>query len=230
INAMTLANGLWLGADVSTLVDWFVEHTMDEGGWNCEWQNGSRRASFHSTLNALRALHEHERLTGGTAATREAQRAGEEYPARRPSRPADAGSRADGAGRPAGRRDLAAAARAAGRGLVRDRRGRGPALALADDAGAARAAVVERGLSTHSITFRSRGPPWRCGVRAAGARAVRLQGITGAPRHMRHLCHDAVTPAASSSSSGGPRVRCRLHPPTTRRASLHGGRARAADR
>src|SRR5699024_12453787 len=83
INAMTLANGLWLRADVSSLPDWFVEHTMDEGGWNCEWQDGSRRASFHSTLNALRALHEHERLTGGTAATREAQRAGEEYLLRR---------------------------------------------------------------------------------------------------------------------------------------------------
>src|SRR5699024_937673 len=39
--------------------------------------------SFHSTLNALRALHEHERLTGGTAATREAQRAGEENLLRR---------------------------------------------------------------------------------------------------------------------------------------------------
>src|SRR5699024_7931096 len=74
------------------------------------------------------------------------------------------------------------------------------ALALADDAGAARAAVVERGLSTLSITFRSRGAPWRCGGRAGGARAVRLQGITGVLRHMRHLCHDAVTP------------RCRPHP------------------
>ena len=47
INAMTLANGLWLGADVSSLPDWFVEHTMDEGGWNCEWQNGSRRHRGH---------------------------------------------------------------------------------------------------------------------------------------------------------------------------------------
>ncbi|ASK64721.1 squalene cyclase [Brachybacterium avium] len=79
INAMTLANGLWLGADVETLVDWFLAHQMDEGGWNCEWKDGSTRASFHSTLNALGALHEHERLTGGTDATREAQRAGEEY-------------------------------------------------------------------------------------------------------------------------------------------------------
>ncbi|ATG51794.1 squalene cyclase [Brachybacterium vulturis] len=79
INAMTLSNGLWLGADVEPLVDWFCEHRMDEGGWNCEWEHGSRRASFHSTLNALRALHEHERLTGGTDAAREVQRAGEEY-------------------------------------------------------------------------------------------------------------------------------------------------------
>ncbi|AXK45280.1 squalene cyclase [Brachybacterium saurashtrense] len=79
INAMTLANGLWLGADVEPLATWFAEHTMAEGGWNCEAVEGSTRASFHSTLNALRALHEHERATGGTDALRAAQRAGEEY-------------------------------------------------------------------------------------------------------------------------------------------------------
>ena len=79
INAMTLSNGLWLGAEVGPLVDWFVEHRMDEGGWNCEWENGSTRASYHSTLNALRALDDHERITGGTDATREVRRAGEEY-------------------------------------------------------------------------------------------------------------------------------------------------------
>ncbi|WP_114855448.1 squalene cyclase [Brachybacterium sp. YJGR34] len=79
INAMTLSNGLWLGVDVEQLVDWFVEHTMDEGGWNCEWEDGTRRASFHSTLNALRALHDHERATGGTDASRAAMEAGEEY-------------------------------------------------------------------------------------------------------------------------------------------------------
>ncbi|MGO1228210.1 MULTISPECIES: squalene cyclase [unclassified Brachybacterium] len=79
INAMTLANGLWLGADVEALVTWFLEHQMDEGGWNCEWEDGSRRASFHSTLNALRALLLHEQATGGTEATRAARAAGEEY-------------------------------------------------------------------------------------------------------------------------------------------------------
>jgi hypothetical protein len=53
INAWTLANGVWLGADVEGLAAWFVEHRMADGGWNCEWVDGSTRSSFHSTLNAL---------------------------------------------------------------------------------------------------------------------------------------------------------------------------------
>lgn len=79
INAMTLANGLWLGADVEHLATWFVEHRMADGGWNCEWVEGSTRSSVHSTLNALRALLLHEQATGGTEETRAARAAGEEY-------------------------------------------------------------------------------------------------------------------------------------------------------
>ncbi|MDN5687152.1 MAG: squalene cyclase [Brachybacterium sp.] len=79
INAMTLANGLWLGADVEDLATWFVEHLQPDGGWNCEWVNGSVRSSVHSTLNALRALLIHEQATGGTEATRAARASGEEY-------------------------------------------------------------------------------------------------------------------------------------------------------
>lgn len=79
INAMTLANGLWLGADVSSLPRWFLAHRMDEGGWNCEWEDGSTRASFHSTLNVLRALHVHEQATGGSPVLRAARGEAEEY-------------------------------------------------------------------------------------------------------------------------------------------------------
>jgi hypothetical protein len=79
INAWTVQNGLWLGADVSGIVDWFVEHRLPDGGWNCEWVEGSTRSSFHSTLNSLKGLLDHEAATGGTAATRAARRAGEEY-------------------------------------------------------------------------------------------------------------------------------------------------------
>lgn len=79
INAYTLANGLWLGADVEALADWFVEHRLADGGWNCEWVEGSTRSSFHSTLNALKGLLAHESATGGTEATRTARRTGEHY-------------------------------------------------------------------------------------------------------------------------------------------------------
>jgi len=79
INAWTVANGVWLGADITGIVDWFVEHRLPDGGWNCEWVNGSQRSSFHSTLNSLKGLLAYDAATGGTAATRAARRAGEEY-------------------------------------------------------------------------------------------------------------------------------------------------------
>ncbi len=79
INAWTLMNGLWLGADVEGIAAWFVEHQLADGGWNCEWVEGSTRSSFHSTLNTAKALLAYEAATGGTDATRAARRAGEEY-------------------------------------------------------------------------------------------------------------------------------------------------------
>ena len=79
INAYTLANGAWLGADVSALAQWFLAHRMADGGWNCEWVDGSTRSSFHSTLNVLKGLLYFEAETGGTDALREARKAGEEY-------------------------------------------------------------------------------------------------------------------------------------------------------
>jgi hypothetical protein len=79
INAWTVANGLWLGADVTGIVDWFLEHRQSDGGWNCEWVEGSTRSSFHSTLNSLKGLLAYDVATGGTDATRAARRSGEEY-------------------------------------------------------------------------------------------------------------------------------------------------------
>ncbi len=79
INAWTLANGVWLGADVTGIADWFVEHKLPDGGWNCEWVDGSKRSSFHSTLNSLKGLLAYEVGTGGSAATCAAREAGQEY-------------------------------------------------------------------------------------------------------------------------------------------------------
>ncbi|MBF4563008.1 squalene cyclase [Microbacterium sp. VKM Ac-2870] len=78
INAMTLLNGVWLGRDMSALAGWFAEHQLADGGWNCEWVDGSVRSSFHSTLNAVRGLLEYEQRTGDTALV-EVRHRGEEY-------------------------------------------------------------------------------------------------------------------------------------------------------
>jgi hypothetical protein len=79
INAFTLANGAWLGADVSALAQWFVDHRLDDGGWNCEWVEGSTRSSIRSTLNAVRGLLSYEATNGGSDVLRDARHAGEEY-------------------------------------------------------------------------------------------------------------------------------------------------------
>ena len=78
INGYTLANGVWLGADVTGLAQWFLDHQMADGGWNCEWVEGSTRSSFHSTLNTLKGLLYYEKTVGGSDLY-EARRAGQEY-------------------------------------------------------------------------------------------------------------------------------------------------------
>lgn len=79
INAYTLANGAWLGADVDGIAQWFLDHRMQDGGWNCDWIEGSTRSSFHSTLNTLKGLLFYETATGGNDELRAARHAGEEY-------------------------------------------------------------------------------------------------------------------------------------------------------
>lgn len=79
INGFTLANGAWLGADVSGLAQWFVDHRLADGGWNCEWERGSSRSSFHSTLNSLKGLLYYESAVGGSTAQQASRHAGEEY-------------------------------------------------------------------------------------------------------------------------------------------------------
>lgn len=79
INSYTLAAGAWLGADVSELTAWFPAHQLDDGGWNCEAEEGrSTRSSFHSTLNAIRGMLAYEQQTSDTA-LRDARHRGEEY-------------------------------------------------------------------------------------------------------------------------------------------------------
>ena len=79
INSYTLANGAWLGVDVSKLSEWFVEHQLEDGGWNCEWVEGSSKSSFHSTLNALIGLLNYEKIQGTEEKLTQVRKRGEEY-------------------------------------------------------------------------------------------------------------------------------------------------------
>lgn len=79
INGYTLANGTWLGADVAGLVGWFADHQMADGGWNCAWEEGATRSSFHSTLNALEGLLYREEHGPEGTRLRELREPAEEY-------------------------------------------------------------------------------------------------------------------------------------------------------
>lgn len=79
INAFTLANGAWLGQDVAHIADWFLEHQLDDGGWNCDWIEGAKNSSFHSTLNSLIGLLDYEDRVGRNESLYQARKRAEEY-------------------------------------------------------------------------------------------------------------------------------------------------------
>jgi len=79
INGRTVADGAYFGVDVSRLVDRLLGERQPDGGWNCERANGSARSSFHTTINVLEGLLEHERATGGAPQSKRAREAAEEY-------------------------------------------------------------------------------------------------------------------------------------------------------
>ena len=79
INGMVVVLGVYFDQDVDPVVDRLVREQLDDGGWNCEVENGSVRSSFHTTIRVLEGLLAHEQTTGGTAGSIAARRRGEEY-------------------------------------------------------------------------------------------------------------------------------------------------------
>lgn len=79
INGRTVTLGTYFDQDVDDVVTRLLEEQVDDGGWNCEVENGSVRSSFATTINVLEGLLAHERATGGSAELIEARRRGEEY-------------------------------------------------------------------------------------------------------------------------------------------------------
>jgi hypothetical protein len=79
INGRVVGIGASFGQEVQALVDRLLGEQMEDGGWNCEAENGSTRGSFHTTICVLEGLLEHERATGGRPGVRAAITRGHEY-------------------------------------------------------------------------------------------------------------------------------------------------------
>jgi len=79
INGRTVALGAYFGEDVDGIVRRLLDEQLEDGGWNCEAENGSTRSSFDTTIDVLEGLLEYERAAGGNPAVADARRRGEEY-------------------------------------------------------------------------------------------------------------------------------------------------------
>jgi hypothetical protein len=79
INGRVVRLGAYFDQDVDCIVSRLLSEQLEDGGWNCEAENGSVRSSFDTTINVLEGLFAHERATGGTAESIAARRRAEEY-------------------------------------------------------------------------------------------------------------------------------------------------------
>ena len=79
INGRVVTVGSYFGQDVSGIVERLLGEQMADGGWNCEQENGSTRGSFHTTIDVLEGLLEHERANGGSAEVTTALERGQRY-------------------------------------------------------------------------------------------------------------------------------------------------------
>jgi hypothetical protein len=79
INGRTVTLGVYFGLNMDALVARLLSEQLEDGGWNCEAENGSVRSSFATTINVLEGLLAYEQATGGAAESIAARQRGEEY-------------------------------------------------------------------------------------------------------------------------------------------------------
>ena len=79
INGRAVTLGTYFDQNVDGIVARLLSEQLEDGGWNCEAENGSVRSSFDTTINVLEGLLAHERANGGSAESIAARRRGEEY-------------------------------------------------------------------------------------------------------------------------------------------------------
>src|SRR5580693_2526682 len=79
INGMTIVLGVYFEQNVDGVVARLLGEQLEDGGWNCEAENGSVRSSFATTIRVLEGQLAHERAAGGSPESIAARRRGEEY-------------------------------------------------------------------------------------------------------------------------------------------------------
>lgn len=78
INGRTVRIGAYFGQPVDGIVELLLREQYDDGGWNCELENGAKVSSFASTINVLEGLLAYQQA-GGALDVEAARRRGEEY-------------------------------------------------------------------------------------------------------------------------------------------------------
>src|SRR5258708_23144242 len=79
INGQVGAVGAYFGQDVRGVVDQLLAEQLNDGGWNCEAENGATRSSFNTTICVLEALLEYELEVGAYPDVTQARLRGQEY-------------------------------------------------------------------------------------------------------------------------------------------------------
>ena len=74
INGMVVALGTYFEQNVDPIVVRLVSEQLEDGGWNCEAENGSVRSSFHTTIRVLEGLLSHEHVYTGRVVRHEVAR------------------------------------------------------------------------------------------------------------------------------------------------------------
>jgi hypothetical protein len=79
INGRTVTLWAYFDQDMGELVTRLLGEQLQDGGWNCDAENGSVRSSFNTTINVLEGLLAYEQAIGGSPEIAAARRRGEEY-------------------------------------------------------------------------------------------------------------------------------------------------------
>jgi hypothetical protein len=79
INGRLLRIGVYFGQNMRAVAERLLSEQLEDGGWNCEAENGSLRSSFATTINVLEGLLAYEQATEGSQTIQAARLRGEQY-------------------------------------------------------------------------------------------------------------------------------------------------------